>query len=372
MTAMTGFGIFVPIFPFLGLAFGASPMTIIYAMGAYSLGQMIAAPAWGRLSDRFGRKPVLVVGLLGASLSYIAVAFSTSIAEMGAARFVGGLMAGNIGAAFAAAADLSDERTRARNMGLIGAAFGFGFIIGPALGGFTIGADPTLADFRRVCFYAAGFSTLAAIAAYFVLAETRVRAPSPPPRARLRTLIARPVLAQLAIVMTLLIAAQAVVETTFGLWAQGVIGWTPQEVGYLFAVFGLAAALLQGGAAGALARRFGERNVLAGGLCLFLAGFAVLATAADTQSALVGMGLLAVSSGVTGPALQSLFAIAAAAEERGAVMGLSQSASAFGRVLGPLAAGPLFERGGGSLTFLASLAVLAAALVLVLRLKPRG
>ncbi len=151
LIGMTGFGVFLPIFPFLSLELGASPGATVIAMGAYSLGQLIASPFWGRLSDRVGRKPVLVAGLLGGVVSYLWLARAESVEEMGAARLFGGLMAGNVGAAFAAAADLADDKTRARNMGLLGAGVGFGFIVGPALGAFLIGDTPSRADFSQVC-----------------------------------------------------------------------------------------------------------------------------------------------------------------------------------------------------------------------------
>jgi MFS family permease len=131
LIGMTGFGVFLPIFPFLALDIGATPTAATIAMGAYSLGQLIVA-VLGRLSDRIGRKPILIIGLIGSVLSPIfGSPTRSSVEELGAARLFGGLMAGNVGAAFAAAADLADEKTRARNMGLLGAAVGL--VSSPAL-----------------------------------------------------------------------------------------------------------------------------------------------------------------------------------------------------------------------------------------------
>ena len=162
-TGLVGFGIFIPIFPCLALDLGASAHQTTLAMGAYSLGQLIAAPAWGRLSDRIGRKPVLIIGLAGGAMSYVLLTFADSWATLGAARLFGGLMAGNIGAAFAAAADLADERTRARNMGLLGATFAGAFIIGPGVGALIIGDHPSTEGYHRICFVAAGFTAAAGL-----------------------------------------------------------------------------------------------------------------------------------------------------------------------------------------------------------------
>jgi len=141
---MTGFGVFLPIFPFLALELDATPTTTTLAMGAYSLGQLITSPLWGRLSDRVGRKPVLIVGLVGGVLSYIWIAQASSVLELGAARLFGGLMAGNVGAAFAAAADLADEKTRARNMGLLGGASSRD----PRSAAFSLAGNPTAQGLR--------------------------------------------------------------------------------------------------------------------------------------------------------------------------------------------------------------------------------
>jgi MFS family permease len=374
--AMTGFGIFIPMFPFIGLSLQASASEITIAMGAYSIGQLIAAPMWGWLSDRIGRKPVLIVGLLGAALSYLLITQADTIVQMGLARLLGGLMAGNIGAAFAAAADLADDRTRARNMGVVGAAFGFGFIVGPALAGFAIGAEPTAADFERLCHYAAGFAGVAALAALMGLKETAPlaerRAAGPQPR--LRLLATRPVLAQLVVGMFLLITANSVMETIFGIWADDRIGWQMREVAYLMAALGLLTVLMQGGGAGTLARRFGEPRVYSFGLFVLILGFLVLGFAAGAVIAIIGLGLLAVGAGLAQPALQSLIAAQAAPSERGAVMGLSQSSSAMGRAVGALVAGPVYDALGPGAPFLLGgallLAALAPAMVRPVALKP--
>ncbi|MEQ1709602.1 MAG: MFS transporter [Terricaulis sp.] len=366
LIGMTGFGVFLPIFPFLALDLGATPTATTLAMGAYSLGQLISSPFWGRLSDRVGRKPILIAGLLGGVASYLVLARAESVEELALARLFGGLMAGNVGAAFAAAADLADHKTRARNMGLLGAAVGFGFIAGPALGALLIGEAPDRAGFARVCLASAALAGLAALAALALFRESlpahaRVKNDAARPR-RLALLASRPTLTRFVIVMFLVIAAQALMETTFGLWADKELGWGPREVGWTLAGLGAGAVLLQGGGAGAASRVLGERMTLLIGLALFAAGFGGLAASHAPATMAAGLAALVVGIGLATPALNSLIAAQAGEQERGAVMGLSQSAAALGRVAGPLGSGVLFDTLGSAAPFVAAVLLTLAAL----------
>lgn len=370
LIGMTGFGVFLPIFPFLALELGASPTATTIAMGAYSFGQLLASPFWGRLSDRVGRKPILIAGLIGGVISYLWLARAGSVYELGAARLFGGLMAGNVGAAFAAAADLADERTRARNMGLLGAAVGFGFIAGPALGAFLVGEEPTRAQFANVCFVSAALAGAAALAALLLFRETlaaeaRRKKGEALPR-RLAILASRPALARFIAVMFLMIAAQALMETTFGLWADAELRWGPREVGWTLAALGVGAVLLQGGGAGAAARMLGERLTLLIGLALFAAGFGGLAVSHEPSTMAASLGSLTIGIGLATPALNALIAGEAGESERGAVMGLSQSAAALGRVAGPMGAGALFDIFSPSAPFIAAALLILGALFVAL------
>lgn len=370
LIGMTGFGVFLPIFPFLALEVGATPTATTIAMGAYSFGQLISSPFWGRLSDRVGRKPILIAGLIGAVASYFWLARAESVYELGAARLFGGLMAGNVGAAFAAAADLADDKTRARNMGLLGAAVGFGFIAGPALGAFLVGEEPTRTQFANVCFVSAALAGVAALAALLLFRE------SLPPEARhkegerrphrLSLLASRPTLARFITVMFLMIAGQALMETTFGLWADAELQWGPRQVGWTLAALGAGAVLLQGGGAGAAARILGERVTLLIGLALFAAGFGGLAVSHQATTMAASLTALVIGLGLATPALNSLIAGQASESERGAVMGLSQSASALGRVVGPLGAGAIFDTFGTGAPFLAAALLILFALFVML------
>lgn len=371
LIGMTGFGVFLPIFPFLALELGATPSATTIAMGAYSFGQLISSPFWGRLSDRVGRKPILIAGLIGSVISYLWLSRAASVEELGAARLFGGLMAGNVGAAFAAAADLADDKTRARNMGLLGAAVGVAFIAGPALGGLLIGETESRESFAFVCHVSAALAGLAALAAFALFRE------SLPPEARRKVgekrvsrvalLFSRPALIRFIVIMFLVIAAQAMMETVFGLWADAELQWRAREVSWTLAGLGFGAALLQGGAAGRLSRLLGERTTLLIGLALFAAGFGGMGVARDAAALIAALTALVIGIGLVTPALNALIAAQADEQERGAVMGLSQSASALGRVAGPLASGPLFEAITPGAPFIAASVLTLVALFVALR-----
>ena len=370
LIGMTGFGVFLPIFPFLSLHLGATPTATTIAMGAYSFGQLVASPLWGRLSDRIGRKPILIIGLLGGVASYLWIAHAHTIYDLGAARLFGGLMAGNVGAAFAAAADLADDKTRARNMGMLGAAVGLGFIGGPALGAVLIGGAPERESFTMVCYISAVLAGLAALAAFALFRESltpeaRLQAGQPRVR-RLAILASRPALTRFIIVMFLAIAAQALMETTFGLWADKELHWGPREVGWTLAALGAGAVVLQGGGAGRAARVLGERMTLLIGLVLFAAGFAGLAVSHEVSTMAASLTALVLGIGLSTPALNALIAAQAAERERGTVMGLSQSASALGRVAGPLGAGALFDQLGPGAPFAVAAVLILGALFVAL------
>ncbi|MBS0386153.1 MAG: MFS transporter [Proteobacteria bacterium] len=366
LIGMTGFGVFLPIFPFLALHLGANATATTIAMGCYSLGQFIASPWWGRLSDRVGRKPILIVGLVGNCISYLILSQAQSVEMLAAARLFGGLMAGNVGAAFAAAADLADDKTRARNMGLLGAAVGLGFIAGPALGAVLIGGAPDSQSFSQVCLISAGLAALAALVAFALFRESlprEARRPAGAPRVRRTTLLlTRPALQRFIAVMLVMITAQALMESTFGLWADAALQWGPRQVGYALAGLGVGAVLLQGGAAGRVSRGLGERTMLIVGLGLLVAGFGGMAAAHSESVLIVSLAVLVTGIGLATPALNALIAEQAAAEERGAVMGLSQSASALGRVIGPMGAGAIFDAFGHGAPFAIAATLMLGAL----------
>lgn len=368
--SMTGFGLLIPIGPFFGVHLGATATEITHAFGAYSVGQLLAAPIWGRLSDRFGRRPVLILTLALTSCLYLVLSLAQTMVDVGLTRLAAGVAAGNIGAALAAAADISTPETRARSMGVLGAAFGLGFIVGPAIGGLAAGDHPNHQDFARVCYYAAGLALVAVVIALWRLPETRPTDLPPRPKGAARALLGKPALTLMLAITLATITAQALMEQIFALWSHGALAWSARDVGLTFAAVGIIAAALQGGATGRLTARFGEQRLLTVGLSLFALGLVGLAFAGSTPTAIAAMVAMAIGTGLSGPALQSLVSLQAAADTRGAVQGLQQSASALGRVIGPLLAGPLFDSLGPTAPFWVGAGLVALAIALAMSVRP--
>lgn len=254
--ALLGFGAFIPVFPYFGRSLNASDTAVAITMAAYSLGQFISAPFWGRLSDKFGRKPILIGGTCAAAVAYIFVANAKSIEMLFAARLFGGLMAGNIAAAFAAASDISSKASRAKAMGILGAAFGLGFIVGPALGGELAGHNPTADSLAHVAYVAAGLNAFAALATVFIFRETlKPAARVVRERAhRFSILAGRKRLQTLTIVSFMVTTAFGMMEASMSFLAADRFNWTPRDLGHLFAVVGIISVILQGSTIGRLTR----------------------------------------------------------------------------------------------------------------------
>lgn len=343
---LVGFGLVIPLLPFYAARFGASPEAVTILLTIYSLVSMVTAPLWGRLSDRIGRRPVLIVSTLASALAYLWLGFAGSLWMLYAARALAGACAGNIAAAQAYIADVTTSENRARGMGMIGAAFGLGFIIGPALGGAVAGNNLATADLKTPMLIACGLSLVAAIGVVTILRESL----GPDARTRrrrgrietIRAALARPVLARLLLVFFLATLAFSGMEATFALWAMRQFSWGPAQVGYIFTYVGLLLALMQGGGIGPLTKRFGEERLLLGGLGLIALGLLVLPGAAAFAPLVVSMTLLAFGMGAMQPSLNSLISRRAETDEQGEVLGVAQSVSALSRVIGPAIAGLLF------------------------------
>jgi MFS family permease len=252
-------------------------------------------------------------------------------------------------------------------MGLLGAAVGVTFILGPALGGLVIGPhEPDHDDFVRVCLLCAVFATLAVISALVFLRETLPKeARRKPDQARVRRmqlLFSRATLLRLVSVMLIMITAQALMEATFGIWADATLQWGPRQVGWSLAGMGVGSVLLQGGGAGRISRQIGERTMLIVGLCLFTAGFGGMAVTHTVPVLVASLAVLVVGIGLCTPALNALIAGQAAENERGAVMGISLSISALGRVIGPMSAGAIFDNFGHGAPFAVGAALMLCAL----------
>jgi MFS family permease len=371
---LIGFGLVIPLLPFYGERFSASPFEVTVLLATFSLMQMIAAPVWGRLSDRLGRRPVLMVSMAAAALAYLWLGFASALWMVFAARALAGACAGNVAAANAYVADVTAPENRARGMGMIGAAFGLGFIIGPALGGVIAGNNLATADLRTPGLIACALSLVAFLGVVLVLKESRPAGSPVRPRkgrvAALRAALARSALARLLTVFFLAMLAFAGMEATFALWAMAQFGWGPAQIGYVFTYVGLLSAVMQGGLIGRLAARFGEEWLLVAGLALIALGLAALPAAHDLAVLLVAVSFLALGMGAMQPSLNSLISRRAAADEQGEVMGVAQSIGSLSRVLGPIVAGALFAGLGRDAPFLCGVVLTIAAAALGWRLPP--
>lgn len=376
---LVGFGIVLPLLPFYATDMGATPLVVGLIISSYSAMQFLFAPVWGALSDRLGRRPLLILGLFGSAFSYIVFGLANTIGVLLLSRVIAGIMGANIAVAQAYIADTTTVEQRARGMGLIGAAFGLGFIFGPAIGGFL-----SRWGYGVPGFAAAGLSFLAAGSAVFLLPE------SLPPERRTKTtghggldafaarfraakrVFKRASLRDPIIGFFLGTMGFAGFTTTFPLFLDDPLGLDAMHAGAMFALVGTISAIAQGGAIGPLVERYGEKLIgTVGGLLLGIA-LAVMGwsrTIPITVAMLVPVGL---GWGMMAPSIQSLISRRAHAREQGEVLGVNQSASAFARMIGPVAAGSAFGVFGPGLGFLAGgISVLAAAIWIWL-MPPRG
>jgi DHA1 family tetracycline resistance protein-like MFS transporter len=373
---LVGFGIVIPLLPYYALHFQASPLEVTSLMACYSFAQFFASPFWGRLSDKFGRKPILLVSLSCSVLSYLWLGMGDALWMLFAARLLAGAGAGNISAAQAYISDVTDEANRAKGMGMIGASFGLGFTLGPAIGGLLAGSDPTAATLARPAFAAACLSALALVLAVILLKESlspeqRNAATRPGRWAMAQDAFGRPGLRHLIILFFLTTTAFAGMESTFALWANSTLGWGPLQVGWLFFYIGLVLAGVQGGLVGRLSKSFGEARMALGGAVLLVLGLAGLPISTNLPLLMIDMALLAVGFGILNPAVTSLVSREAGAGERGGILGVNQSGQSLARIVGPLLAGSVYGAAGRAAPYYVGAFIMAAVVAMAARV-PRG
>lgn len=377
---LVGFGIVIPLMPFFGEHFNATPDVVTLLLATYSITQLLSAPVLGRLSDRYGRRPVLLLSLVGSIVTYVWLGFAESLAMLFMARAFNGLMAGNIATAFAYIADITTPENRAKGMGVIGAAFGLGFIMGPAIGGILAGPDAANANFQLPALCAAGLSAVAFLVALFKLkeslpAETRAKIASLPPRSHWGSFfetLARPHLGFLIGLSFICTFVFAGMETTFAMWTHREFGWGPEQNGYLFAFLGIISAAIQGGLIGRLSKKFGEgKLVIVGAIALGL-GLGLIPLSSNVPLLMGATSILAIGFALSTPSLNSLISFEAGETERGGVMGASRSAATLARVLGPVLAGVLFAQIGRDAPYFAGMGImLIVALIAAAKLSAK-
>lgn len=358
---MIGFGIVIPILPFLSPRLGASDFDIAMIIVSYAVCAGVVAPLWGKLSDRIGRKPVLMICTSGAAVAYVLLASAESLAMVFVARAFAGLMAGNFGVASAMMADITPPDQRARGMGLVGASFGMGLVLGPVLGGLLSGPD---GSFFVPCLLAAVMSVLAVIAAGLFLPESHHRdtgsAAGNDTEKQSLFQVLRQTQSRLLMFQYVLHSASVSAATyLFPLWVYALLDWSAREVGIVFGVQGAVMALTQGVLMGPLVRFFGELRLLRICVTGFLLGSA-MAVFADGAVGMVGsMFVLFTGATLCMPVLNSFTSQRSAPQLRGRMMGAASAAAAWGRVLGPLFAGMLLTVGSFQLAWSLPLGMVA-------------
>ncbi|MBC1183349.1 MFS transporter [Brevundimonas sp. WCHBH090558] len=386
---LVGFGLVVPLLPFFAQSLKAEAWQITLMFSAYSLGQFFAEPFWGRLSDRIGRKPVLLMTLIANALGYLMLAFVPNIWLAIAVRLFTGLGAGNISTVQGYVADVTPPEQRAGRMGLIGAAFGLGFIVGPGLGGLLTQPQLGRLGYQLPIFLAAALAAVAAVGVVVFLRESRAKADPAAPRpaflAGLKAARDNAVVSRVLVVTLIYMAGFSAMESVFGLWSESRYHWGAREVGLSFMIVGIVSTLNQGFFAGRLARRFGESRVLATGMLLFGTSLVlqVLAPVAWFPATRLELGALTIpvvqgwiipivmAIGACGmslamPNISAMISRASPPDRQGAMLGLNMASSSVARIFGPMIAGALFSGLGHDWPFvIGALLTLPAALMAI-------
>jgi len=342
---LLGFGIIIPILPFYAEHFGASALEVGLLSMSYSLMQFIFAPIWGRISDRIGRRQVLLVCLAGTGVGHVLFGFANSLILLFISRSLTGIAAASIPVAMAYISDVTTLENRAKGMGMVGAAFGLGFIFGPAIGGVL-----SKYGFPVPIFFASGLSAIAALLAYFELPETFKAGEQSFDDSRkfnlanLRAAIINPVIGILFVIFFLITLSFANLETMFALFTERKYGFDATTNGYVFALFGIISALVQGVLIGPLVKKFGEKKLISASILLLSIGFILFPLADSNLTFLPVVALIAFAIGVHNPSVITLISKNTPPEKQGGTLGLNQSMGSLARVLGPIWGGFFFEK----------------------------
>jgi MFS family permease len=340
-----GFSVLIPVLPVYATRLGASPFEVGLILTFYALAQLLFLPAWGWASDRIGRRPVILVSLIGTVASFALLAVSESVPMILTARALAGFFAAAVGTAQAVVTDVTHPEDRARGMGMVGAAIGASFLFGPAIGGILSSYAERL-PFQAVCVLAAANLVFA----WLRLPESRPAGlPTPPLSGLWRALVPTPLRLVAAVhdrriglflyLFLHVFTAFAALEAMFALYVNHELAMTPAQTGYVFAWMGLFIVLTQGLLVGRLAQRVGELRLVVIGLVSLAVGLAALAIAPSAGWLYAASPLVAVGNGLAFPSFTSLYSKACAAGSAGELLGQSQAMATSGRILGPLWAG---------------------------------
>lgn len=389
---LMGFGIVLPLLPFYASVFQASAIQIGLLYSIYSFAQLIFSPIWGSLSDRIGRRPIMLISTFGASLAYLVFGLAHTLSLLFMSRLIAGIMGGNISTAQAYVADVTTHEDRAKGMGLIGAAFGIGFVMGPAIS--TILIHPKFLDFFHIVeankfsvpgFFAAFLSFCSFLLVLFKLPETRKKVDNQELKVIKLSVFSvkfwksiaaerkdeHDVLFPLLVLSVFLLSfAQASLYSSFPMFCSQWLNLSEEQVGMLFVYMGIIAAIIQGGLIKTLTQKFGEKNLFLTGNMILVFGFIGLPFAQSAGQLILALSVMSIGGSLNLPTLNSLVSKAAKPNQVGAVMGTSQGISSLGRVIGPTWGGFLFHF-SHRLPFLLTALLLSTTIYVGTRLKKR-
>lgn len=358
-----GLTLIMPLLPFYAEKYGATPFVVGTLISTYAACQLISGPILGRISDRVGRKRVLLVSQVGTCIGFVVLAEASTLWVVFVARVIDGVTAGNLSIAQAYVADVTEPKNRAKAFGIIGVAFGIGFLIGPAVSGYL-----SHFGYHYPVYAAAGLSATSILVTFLMLpdgvakgadsSEADDEGPPPPAGRRLGLFewnayleyFRRPVLSPLLLQFFCFVFAFSMFTSGFALFAERRFTWDgvafgPRQVGYVFAYVGFLGIILQGGLIGRLVKRFGETKLVVAGFLSAAIGYAALGFVYSIPMLLAVATVASFGSGVLRPALTSLVTQAASRKEQGVVLGLTQSLSSVTLIVAPLIAGGLIEHG---------------------------
>ncbi|HEX6160320.1 MAG TPA: MFS transporter [Thermoanaerobaculia bacterium] len=375
---LIGFGMVIPFLSFYAREYGASGVAVGAVVGVYSIMQFFFAPVWGRLSDRVGRRPVLLISLVASFTGYLLFAFTRSLTVLFVSRVIAGIGGANIGTAQAYIADATTPEGRAKGMGLIGAAFGLGFILGPPLSGILaeVGTSHGLPGNLLPGLVAAGLSFTAFLVALSVLTESKP--PGLVPRSGLppqfdpriwRHLGENKLLTALMSGLFLTLLAVAGMEVSVTIHGRERFDFGPRQMAYLFLFMGVIVAGIQGGLLGRLAKRFGEQGLIVIGAVAFTIGFTLVPLIWQVPLLYVVAFLIAIGQGLCYPSLTSLVSQAAPEAERGSMLGLAASVGSLARFIGPILSGFLYDLAQSAGAFWGGAVLMVIALVIAIRMR---
>lgn len=349
---LIGFGIVIPVLPYYVEGFGATPFQLGLLVASYSIMQFIFSPVLGGMSDRYGRRPILFFSLLGTSVGFLLVGLAGALWMVFAGRVLDGITGGNISTAQAYIADVTTRKDRARGMGLIGAAFGLGFVLGPAIGG-VLSRWGTHVPF----IFAACLALANATGVFFYLPESLSKekrtehAPGVNRITQIFSSLGDPRFRTLSILYFLVVTAFSIMTTSFALYTQERFGYDAEQNGWLFAYIGILAVLMQGGIFGRLAHAVGEAALLVAGSLILAASLFMVPYVGPQWGGLAGllagMAFFAVGNSLANPAATSLASKVAGEHEQGKALGVMQSGASLARAVGPFIAGFLLNTASG-------------------------